>query len=78
MSLAIDSIVRLFYDSNWKDVITEFFPDFLELVYPELYEIVDLTKGFSFIEQEFEKLIPSNEKKGRVFNDKFVKVFLKN
>ncbi len=66
------------YDSNWKELIYEFFPEFIELVYYELFKIIDFEKGFSFLDKEFEKLIPTNEKKGKVINDKLVRAYLKN
>ena len=66
------------YDSNWKEMIHEFFPEFLEFVYNELFEIVDVEKGFTFLDKEFEKLIPTNERKGKIINDKLVRAQLKN
>ena len=40
------------YDALLKDFVTDFFQDFVAFVSPELYEAIDWTKGYTFLEQE--------------------------
>ena len=65
------------YDWLWKDLIQEFFQDFLLLLAPELHALVNLSKGSEFLEQELRQLFPDSELQG-VRTGKLAKVFLKN
>lgn len=64
-------------DALWKSIVTEMLPDFISFFIPELYNIIDFTKKFEFLEQELEKIIKKS-KKHRKYTDKLVKVFLKD
>ncbi len=67
------------YDSLWKDVIEDFFPDFLKFFVPELYSKVDFEDGFEFLDKELTKLSQDITKsKGKGHVDKLAKVYLKN
>lgn len=65
------------YDTLWKDVIEEFFEEFVLFFAPNLYEEIDFTKGYDFLEQELSQLYhdADTEKK---YMDKLAKVYLKN
>ena len=66
------------YDTRWKEIITDLFPDFLAYFLPEIFKEVDFSKGFVFLDKELHKLIADKFKKGKVINDKLVKVWLKD
>jgi hypothetical protein len=67
------------YDALLKDFVTDFFQDFVAFVSPELYEAIDWTKGYTFLEQELINAFRGKWKiKGkRRHTDKLVKVQLK-
>ncbi|OIJ22398.1 hypothetical protein BKP45_07110 [Anaerobacillus alkalidiazotrophicus] len=65
------------YDSLWKDVIEDFFEEFLLFFAPDLFEQVDRRRGFEFLEQELRKLYHESETNKKIM-DKLVKVYLKN
>lgn len=67
------------YDALLKDFITDFFPDFVAFVNPELYEAVDWSKGYEFLEQELINALRGKFKvRGkRKYTDKLVKMYLK-
>ena len=64
-------------DGNWKEIIREFFPDFMEFFLPELHNDIDYSRTPEFLEQEFHDIL---EKMGggKRITDKLVKVFLKD
>ncbi|MCH8293378.1 cytosolic protein [Candidatus Poribacteria bacterium] len=66
-----------YFDEAWKKVIERFFPQFLQFFVPELYEMVDFNKPFTFLDKEMEQLAQKSLK-GSKFVDKLVKVFLKD
>jgi len=65
-------------DTQWKEIITDLWEDFVEFFLPQAYPFVDFSKKPVFLEQELHKLIRDKEKKGKRINDKLVKVFLKD
>ncbi|MGB1205077.1 MAG: hypothetical protein ACPG5B_05490 [Chitinophagales bacterium] len=69
---------KIDYDTHWKEIIETQFEDFIAFFLPEAYEIIDFEQPVEFLEQEFHKLIADKFKKGKVINDKLVKVFLKD
>ncbi|MEQ9104984.1 MAG: hypothetical protein RIE53_09810 [Rhodothermales bacterium] len=63
------------YDSPWKEALHEFFPEFLELLFPDLHKGVDWSRPIKFLDKELEKLYPGgNSRQRRV--DKLVEVGL--
>jgi hypothetical protein len=67
-------------DALFKELISDYFPDFVELANPDLYEAIDWTQGYEFLEQEMINAIKGRlrQKHKRRYTDKLVKVFLKN
>ncbi|HNL07846.1 MAG TPA: Rpn family recombination-promoting nuclease/putative transposase, partial [Chitinophagales bacterium] len=62
------------YDNNWKEVLMNMTPDFLEFFLPTLYADIDTTTAPVFLEQElFDTIQLSN-----TVVDKLLKVKLKN
>ena len=37
---------RTEYDNPWKEIIEDFFPNFLEFFFPAVYSIIDWTKPY--------------------------------
>ena len=64
-------------DLLWKTILETLFEDFLAFFLPDLYPQVDLTKGYTFLDKEFQKLFPSS-KKGQRYVDKLVKIYLQD
>lgn len=67
------------YDALLKDFITDFFPEFIAFANPELYEAIDWSKGYVFLEQELINAFRGKWKipGKRKHTDKLVKVQLK-
>ncbi len=64
-------------DGLWKKVIGELFDDFLLFFMPKLYAEIDFTKAPEFLDKElFQDVM--NQKKGRRYVDRLVKVQLKS
>ena len=66
-----------YFDEAWKQVIERFFPGFLHFFIPDLYEDVDFSRRFEFLDKEMEQLSQRSQK-GAKYVDKLVKVFLKD
>ena len=66
------------YDIQWEEIITNLFEDFIAFFLPDAYSMIDFDEPIEFLEQELHKIVADNKKKGRVINDKLVKVKLKD
>jgi hypothetical protein len=66
-----------YFDEAWKKIIERFFPHLLRFFIPHLYQDVDLSNGFIFLDKEMEQL-SKKSKKGAKYVDKLVKVRLKD
>ncbi len=64
------------YDSAWKNIIRKLFKYFLEFFFFEIYEAIDFTKGFHFLDKELNEIDPDSNIGDRVA-DVLVKVHLK-
>jgi hypothetical protein len=66
-------------DALFKELITDYFPDFVALANPELYEAIDWELDCEFLEQEMINALRGKlrQKNKRRFTDKLVKVYLK-
>ena len=62
-------------DSAWKDIIEELFEDFLAFFFPRIHDDIDLTKGYTFLDKELQKILKTSET-GKRYADKLVKVYL--
>jgi len=64
-------------DLLWKAVLEDVFDDFLLFIFKEKTALLDLEKGFDFLDKELDQLFPENTTEaGRLrFVDKLVKVF---
>jgi len=64
-------------DSPWKEVLTHFFPQLIQLIHPELYQLIDWQRGVHFLDTELQRIAPES-RTGRQTVDKLVQVYLKN
>lgn len=73
-----DKNIRVDYDTHWKNIISNLFEDFIKFFLPKAHKLIDFQASVEFLEQELHKLVADKEKKGKVINDKLVKVKLKD
>lgn len=66
-----------YFDEAWKKIIERFFPYMLRFFIPHLYQDVDFSNDFIFLDKELEQL-SKKSKKGAKYVDKLVKVQLKD
>lgn len=69
-----NAVARSDYDGAWKAALEKYFKEFLELLFPVIYNEVDWSKGYEFLDGELEK-ITIDAKTGRRYTDKLVKVY---
>ncbi|MDX2043373.1 MAG: DUF4351 domain-containing protein [Acidobacteriota bacterium] len=65
------------YDSPWKDVLRLFFPEFMQFFFTQVYDAIDWTRGFEFMDKEMQRL-SAKASVGRRTVDKLAKVWLKS
>ncbi len=67
-------------DALFKELISDYFPEFVFFANPELFEAIDWSQGFEFLEQEMINALKGRfrQKNKRRFTDKLVKVYLKS
>ena len=70
-----DQSIRNEYDSPWKEIIEQFFPEFIAFFFPEIFKEIDWNKPYDFLDNELEKITKDAEI-GKRYADKLVKVFL--
>lgn len=65
-------------DELWKGMIESSFTDFIRFVHPGIDNILDLDRGYEFLDKELEQVFPPyNELYGNKEVDKLVKVYTK-
>ena len=72
-----DKPPRIDFDGNWKEIIPEFFEEFVAFFLPELHPLIDFARPPEFLEQELRNILDSIGPQKRV-TDKLVKVWLKD
>ncbi len=65
------------YDSPWKDIIEQYFREFMEFFFPEACDDINWKKGYDFLDKELQKIVREAET-GRKYVDKLARVWLKN
>jgi hypothetical protein len=68
---------RADYDSPWKEIIEQFFPEFIAFFFPDVYDDIDWERGYEFLDKELQKVVRDSET-GRRRVDKLVKVWQKS
>ena len=61
------------YDSPWKEALERYFPQFLELLFPEVHAGIDWSQGYEFLDIELQQVTRDAEL-GRRLADKLVQV----
>ncbi|UZQ54495.1 DUF4351 domain-containing protein [Trichothermofontia sichuanensis B231] len=62
-------------DSPWKEIIEQYFPEFLQFFFPNVHAAIDWHQPHAFLDKELQKIVPAAERSKR-FADKLVKVWL--
>ncbi|QTA84888.1 DUF4351 domain-containing protein [Desulfonema magnum] len=65
------------YDTPWKEIIEQYFPEFIAFFFPKAFQDIDWKRGYEFLDKELQK-IAKDADTGRRYVDKLVKVWLKN
>lgn len=65
------------FDSAWKEVLRKYFKDFVLLCWPQVFDKIDWTRGYTFLEQEFHAVSHKGEINKRSA-DKLIKIWLKD
>ncbi len=65
------------YDSPWKEALDVYFPEFLQLLFPNVYQDIDWERGYEFLDTELQKVV-RDANLGKRLADKLVKVWLKD
>ena len=65
------------FDSPWKVVIEQFFPQFMAFFFPKVYVQIDWEKGYTFLDKELQQVTRDAEIGPRRV-DKLVKVWWKD
>ena len=62
------------FDSAWKEIIEDYFNDFLAFFFPAIHADVDWGKGYEFLDTELQQVVRDAEL-GKRFADKLAKVW---
>jgi len=65
------------YDSPWKEILEQYFPEFMAFFFPTAHAEVDWTQGYEFLDKELQQVVRDAEL-GRRFADKLVKLWRRN
>ena len=68
---------KSYFDEGWKNIIKIYFPQFLEFFFNKIYNDIDFSAGFKFLDKELEKTIKRSKEKRR-YADLLVEVYIKN
>ena len=66
---------RTDFDNPWKQILENYFPQFLDFFFPQVYALIDWSKPVEFLDQELQQLFPE-AKTGNRRVDKVAKVWL--
>lgn len=62
------------FDSPWKEALEHYFPQFLQLLMPEMYRDIDWQRPHEFLDKELQQVVRDTDA-GRRHADKLVKVY---
>lgn len=65
------------YDSPWKEILDDYFEDFMAFFFPEAHAAIDWQRGVEFFDKELQKIV-ADAALGRRYADKLAKVWLKS
>lgn len=64
-------------DTLWKGIIEDMPAHFCSLFFPNAEDVLDLERGFTFLDKELEQLFPEQEAEHPKFVDKLIKAYTK-
>ncbi len=64
-------------DSAWKEILGKYFKDFISLCWPQVFDKIDWSRGYKFLEQESQALV-KKEEIGKRTLDKLIEIWLKD
>ena len=70
--------LKIDFDGNWKEIIIEFFEDFVAFFLPKLYPHVDFSRPPEILEQELIQVLEAIGSDSKKVADKLLKVWLKD
>ena len=53
------------FDGCCKEALESYFPDFMRLLWPEIYAQIDWEKPYEFLDKELQKLVADGQTGGR-------------
>ncbi|MCP4698149.1 MAG: hypothetical protein GY862_15045 [Gammaproteobacteria bacterium] len=62
-------------DSLWKEILEQYFEEFIHFFFPEIHALIDWKPGYEFLDKEFQQMVHDAEL-GQRLADKLVKVWL--
>ncbi|GLR63396.1 hypothetical protein [Marinospirillum insulare] len=65
------------HDSPWKKALEKYFKEFLQLLFTDIHDKIDWTKGHSFLDKELQQ-ITADAQVGRRYADQLIKVYAKD
>ena len=65
------------YDTPWKEVVTQYFSDFMAFYFGAAHAAIDWSRPYAFLDQELASLSRDAEQ-GRRLLDKLVQVYLRD
>jgi len=64
------------YDSPWKDLLNDYFEDFMAFFFPKAHADIDWSRGYESLDKELSQIVRDAEL-GKRLADKVVKVWRK-
>ncbi len=64
-------------DGAWKEILRKYFKDFVLLCWPQIFDKIDWSRGYRFLEQEFHAVLNKGEINKRSA-DKLIEIWLKD
>jgi len=49
------------YDSPWKEIIEQFFPEFIAFFFPHIFADIDWSRGYEFLDKELQKIVRDSQ-----------------
>ncbi len=68
---------RAEFDSPWKEILTNYFEDFVAFFFPQAYSAIDWFQPYQFLDTELQQIVRDAEL-GKRIADKLAQVWLKN
>lgn len=65
------------FDTPWKEILEEYFPEFMLFFFPKAHAEIDWKRGYRFLDKELRQ-VAADAELGRRYADKLVEVWLKS